>query len=78
MGKVINVILSGGSGTRLWPLSRHSNPKQFLKMFGKSSLFQHTLKRNQPITDDFLLITNKDQLIKAQEQSRELNINILN
>jgi mannose-1-phosphate guanylyltransferase len=39
------VILSGGSGTRLWPLSLEQRPKQFLKLFGDSSMFQLTLKR---------------------------------
>ena len=39
------VILAGGSGTRFWPLSRKSNPKQFLKMAGERSLLQETLVR---------------------------------
>ncbi|MEO0830108.1 MAG: sugar phosphate nucleotidyltransferase, partial [Pseudomonadota bacterium] len=39
------VILCGGSGTRLWPSSRRSYPKQFIDFFGGSSLFQITLKR---------------------------------
>jgi mannose-1-phosphate guanylyltransferase len=39
------VILSGGSGTRLWPLSRADYPKQFLPLFGDQSLFQATLQR---------------------------------
>lgn len=39
------VILSGGSGTRLWPLSRKSRPKQFIPLVGKKSLFQMTLER---------------------------------
>ncbi|MFW5447139.1 MAG: sugar phosphate nucleotidyltransferase, partial [Methylophagaceae bacterium] len=40
---MIPVIMSGGSGTRLWPLSRKNKPKQFLNLFGTSSLFQETL-----------------------------------
>ena len=44
--QITNVILSGGSGTRLWPLSRHSRPKQFLQLFENRSLFQHTMQRN--------------------------------
>ena len=37
------VILSGGSGSRLWPLSRQNQPKQFLTLVGERSLFQETL-----------------------------------
>ena len=39
------VVLSGGSGTRLWPLSRQNQPKQFLALIGERSLFQETLLR---------------------------------
>ncbi len=42
---IIPVILSGGAGKRLWPLSRESHPKQFLPLFGQQSLFQLTLER---------------------------------
>jgi mannose-1-phosphate guanylyltransferase/mannose-6-phosphate isomerase len=39
------VVLCGGSGTRLWPLSRKSHPKQFVPMMGPESLFQTTVRR---------------------------------
>lgn len=39
------VLLAGGSGTRLWPLSRHDNPKQFLSLFGKKTMLQQTVDR---------------------------------
>jgi mannose-1-phosphate guanylyltransferase len=42
---IVPVILSGGSGTRLWPLSTAERPKQFLPLIGDDSLFQQTLKR---------------------------------
>ena len=42
---MIPVILSGGSGSRLWPLSRKMYPKQFLSLAGEGSLFQQTLQR---------------------------------
>jgi mannose-1-phosphate guanylyltransferase/mannose-6-phosphate isomerase len=45
MSKIIPVIMCGGSGTRLWPLSRRLEPKQFQKLVGDSSLFQETLQR---------------------------------
>ena len=41
--KLTPVILSGGSGTRLWPLSRRDRPKQFLQIFGKNSMLQETI-----------------------------------
>jgi mannose-1-phosphate guanylyltransferase/mannose-6-phosphate isomerase len=43
--ELIPVIISGGSGTRLWPLSRDSHPKQFLPIVGETSLYQQTLLR---------------------------------
>lgn len=45
MASIIPVILSGGSGTRLWPLSREQYPKQFLPLFGNRSLLQQTVER---------------------------------
>ena len=44
---IIPVILSGGAGKRLWPLSRESHPKQFLPLFDGQSLFKLTLARVQ-------------------------------
>ena len=43
--KVLPVILAGGLGKRLWPISRSNRPKQFLNLIGKYSLFQNTLIR---------------------------------
>ena len=39
------LVMAGGGGTRLWPLSREETPKQFLRLFGKESLFEITVKR---------------------------------
>ncbi|TYP97341.1 mannose-1-phosphate guanylyltransferase [Tenacibaculum adriaticum] len=74
--KIINVVLSGGSGTRLWPLSRASKPKQFLKIFDKKSLFQHTVKRNSNIVDEYMIITNSLQIVEAEEQSKDIGFSI--
>jgi mannose-1-phosphate guanylyltransferase/mannose-6-phosphate isomerase len=50
-GPVIRpVVLCGGSGTRLWPLSRKAFPKQFIPLFGEKSLLQLTLERLEPLT----------------------------
>ncbi len=67
-----NVILCGGSGTRLWPLSRRLMPKQFLQLFDGKSLFQKTIQRNSALCDDFLIITNEEQYFLALDQIEEL------
>ena len=56
MSGIINVILSGGVGSRLWPLSRKSKPKQYLPIFEGKSLFELTVRRNQPLVDRLLLV----------------------
>lgn len=58
--KIINVILSGGVGSRLWPLSRKSKPKQYLPIFGNRSLFQLTIERNRNLCDSVLVLGNID------------------
>ncbi|MBU1088969.1 hypothetical protein KKA02_03780 [Patescibacteria group bacterium] len=57
-------ILCGGTGPRLWPLSRASHPKQFLKLFGKTSLLRQTIKRSQKIvpSKNIFITTNKKYL----------------
>ena len=56
------VILAGGSGTRLWPLSRKNYPKQFLKLSGGKSLLQQTVERFVGVVspDDIIIITNNN------------------
>lgn len=56
--KTINVILSGGVGSRLWPLSRKSRPKQYLPVFDGKTLFQKTASRNSKFCDEILVIGN--------------------
>jgi len=58
--KIINVILSGGVGSRLWPLSRKSKPKQYLPLFGGETLFQKTVLRNKEFCDVVLVVGNSD------------------
>lgn len=58
--KIINVILSGGVGSRLWPLSRKSRPKQYIPIFDKQSLFQKTVFRNEGFCDQIMVVGNKD------------------
>ncbi len=69
------VLLCGGSGTRLWPLSRKSYPKQFSKLVGDESLFQSSARRL--VGGDFakpLLLTNSDFRFIVAEQLAEIGI----
>ena len=68
----INLILCGGSGTRLWPLSRTLMPKQFVKLFEGKSLFQLTIERNAPMCSEQLIVSNSEQYFLALDQLEEL------
>ena len=68
-----NIILCGGNGTRLWPISRTLMPKQFVKLFNDESLFQLTVKRNEDICDQQFIISNAEQYFLAVDQLEELN-----
>lgn len=65
------VILAGGSGDRLWPLSRKDFPKQFLNFRMDRSLFQETITRNLPLCEEFLILTNQayGAVVEGQLQS---------
>ncbi len=56
--KVVHVLLTGGIGSRLWPLSRKSKPKQYIELFNKKSLFQLTYERNADLADDLYVVGN--------------------
>lgn len=68
-----NIILCGGSGTRLWPISRTLMPKQFVKLFDNTSLFQLTVQRNASLCDNQFIISNAEQYFLALDQLDELN-----
>lgn len=63
-----NIILCGGSGTRLWPLSRTLMPKQFLQIFDGKSLFELTFERNAKFCDKALIVSNQEQYFLATNQ----------
>ncbi|AVG14641.1 MULTISPECIES: mannose-1-phosphate guanylyltransferase/mannose-6-phosphate isomerase [Chromobacteriaceae] len=80
MPKITPVILCGGSGTRLWPLSRSGFPKQFLSLTGNESLFQQATLRldclkipDSKLTPP-LIVCNEEHRFLAMEQLREINL----
>ncbi len=72
------VILCGGSGTRLWPLSRTTFPKQFLILSGRTTLFQQSVERLQALkytsvkVNDTLIVTNEEHRFLVLDQLREI------
>lgn len=76
--KIIPVIMAGGKGTRLWPLSRATAPKQFIQFVGDRTLFQSTLSRvsDAGVYEAPIVITNDDFRFLAAEQARELGISL--
>lgn len=69
-----NIILCGGSGTRLWPLSRQLMPKQFLKLFNEKSLFQLTVERNQVVCESQFIVSNAEQYFLALDQIKKIEV----
>lgn len=69
-----NIILCGGSGTRLWPVSRTLMPKQFVKLFKNKSLFQLTIERNVKVCNAQFIVSNAEQYFLAYDQLEELDI----
>lgn len=68
-----NIILCGGSGTRLWPISRTLMPKQFVKLFDDRSLFQLTVERNKKVCSSQFIVSNTEQYFLALDQLEELH-----
>lgn len=69
------IILCGGKGTRLWPLSRENLPKQFIKIFDDKSLFQRTVERAILFSqeDEIFIVTNKDYKFRVLDELKEIN-----
>lgn len=71
---ILPVIMAGGTGSRLWPLSRDFMPKQFLKLNGDDTMLQITLKRLSSVdVSDPLVICNEQHRFIAAEQLRQIN-----
>lgn len=72
--KITHVVLTGGVGSRLWPLSRKSQPKQYLDLFDGKSLFELTLERNAAVADAVMVVGNIDNSHLTQRVMKKLGI----
>ena len=74
MPKISPVIMCGGSGTRMWPESRESLPKQFIPLIGQRSTFQTIVSvvSDPAVFDPAVVITNLDYRFRVAEQLREI------
>ena len=76
MSTIVPVILSGGSGTRLWPLSRQHYPKQFLPLVHETTMLQDTVQRVSGLeSSNPLVICNEDHRFLVAEQLKQLGLN---
>ena len=70
MSKIIPIILSGGAGARLWPVSRRMHPKPFMEVAGKP-LLAHALERASLLSDEALIVTNQDHYFLTENLLKE-------
>jgi mannose-1-phosphate guanylyltransferase / mannose-6-phosphate isomerase len=70
---LFQIILSGGAGTRLWPVSREAMPKPFMKLGGDKSLLQKTLLRAAPLASNTAIVTNQEYYFRTQEEIDAIN-----
>jgi mannose-1-phosphate guanylyltransferase len=70
---ILPIILSGGSGTRLWPLSRKLYPKQFINLINETTLFQDTILRLPDNLENPIIVCNEEHRFVAAEQLRQIN-----
>ena len=72
---IIPIIMAGGSGTRLWPLSRSLYPKQFLSLINENSLLQETLKRLDGLNClPPVIVSNNEHRFIVAEQLRQFGV----
>ena len=69
---MITLILAGGSGTRLWPLSRRLHPKQFLAINGDKSLLRQTAERAKENADEIVVATNREQYFYVRDELSDI------
>ncbi len=69
MPSLVSVVLSGGSGTRLWPASREGCPKPFMKLADGKTLIEKTYARAKALSSDILTVTNRDYYFMSRDES---------
>jgi mannose-1-phosphate guanylyltransferase len=75
---IIHVVLTGGIGSRLWPLSRKSMPKQYLEIFEEKSLFEMTVERNANLADKVMVVGNIDNCHLSEKVMKKLGKDYIN
>ena len=66
VAKIIPIVLSGGAGSRLWPVSRRMHPKPFIEVAGKP-LLAHALERASLISGEAIIVTNQDHYFLTEK-----------
>lgn len=76
--RIVPIVLAGGTGTRLWPISRTARPKQFLALMEENSLFQETLLRLKadPRYERPIVVTNEEYRFLVAEQAWEVGVEL--
>lgn len=77
MGNIVNVILSGGVGSRLWPLSRKSRPKQYIPIFEGKSLFELAVQRNRNTAPRCIMVGSVQNVDLAKQYLPQDNVQII-
>lgn len=71
---MIGVVLSGGAGTRLWPASRESHPKPFMKLADGESLIEKTYARAKALCSEVLTVTNRDYYFMSRDEKERVGV----
>lgn len=74
MSSIFHVLLTGGVGSRLWPLSRVSRPKQYLNIFSDQSLFELAVKRNTAFSEGLIVVGNQGNSHLSEESLTKIGI----
>jgi mannose-1-phosphate guanylyltransferase len=72
--RLLSVVLSGGAGTRLWPASRESHPKPFMKLADGESLIEKTYARAKALGSEVLTVTNRDYYFMSRDELERVGV----
>jgi mannose-1-phosphate guanylyltransferase len=74
MQSIVSVVLSGGAGTRLWPASRESHPKPFMKLADGQTLIEKTYARAKALGSGVLTVTNRDYYFMSRDEQERVGV----